>query len=1616
MKSTHPTFILGLSFLVYTVNALPATQKRQITTCEDASKAIDTFEGSCPAFKLINDSPFDLIGGIFPTNLDYLNIASFCADSNKCFEAWRSSFADVPTEINPYLWAIDICKKDVDAKIWTQSGIIGLFRGRDMFTNLACETDEAGPCYLSIQKLLRNIPSLVDPNYKITVPESRDMCRPCVMDALSTITENFYDLILLRTPDQGRENFLQAVRRIQTMCDIPKLLILSKRQADGPPPNSSGFGDLPSDLGEEETDFPSDEAEDATATIEYAETISATPLPESNTSNSESTTSDFETSETSLSAKETSSIEEISGSAVESTESTSNSETSSASSGSASATIEGSVTAETIPTETILPETAINAGESSTEAASSTSITLSSESTSTETPTESGESLPETTEASTSASVSEEGSSASETISASTTESAADIRSAPATTEPTETVSEFSGSSESANSGVSVAAEVTNESATLTSEISATNTPIESISETVTAEESSSVKTPSESESSTEASTESVTTSPQKGDWEYCTTSQECDNGCCSKEFSDDGKLKCTPGGMKCVESTAASTLTDLGTEIATSTVLENPASESTESAGVETIVSGGSDEIASPTGSTRILQSASIEESAETSSTEPDTETTDLGAAIATSNASGTPTSESAESAGVETTVSGGSDEISSPTGSTPVVQSTSIEESGQKSYTEPESETETSSSTDAPVQSPPGGDSSPIYDNSGAIITQVETTSISTDVATESPTQTESSILVESPESTSSSEATSAITDEATSESVSGSEASTTTENEVVSPAVEWSSSSEAAMPSDASDESSNTQEIITITLTITELNTSVESTLEPSAQDNTTAETVSASPTLAAKLGDWEFCTSNDQCDNGCCSKQYSGDGMLKCTPGGSECSSAEATTATQGDSLVETTTLAASQDTSPVEQTSTETMSPSISEAGTQSDVATITVNIPEVTTTFTDELNPSQEPAKITTEATAISPEEASPSGTIVTSEISYIETTTTTIDLVSTDSTPSSQESTTSTEIVTAEQSSSQFEQTTTTTESALRTEASQGTTDVASPTLESNSPATSQESVVSSTPAETTSSTTDFSSETTTSTTSAESSPSSISGAEATSSAPELLSPTSETAIVITLTTEAYTSSAEQTTTSDSTTTTGKPPTTLETSDSSAATSTTTVFLTTTVSSPSTSAQVSPSPLKRKLKTWAPCTSSDQCRNRCCSKEYSGGVYKCTPKGSQCLTSPLGSKLNRRATNSTTTQAETTVTATASMNMDNTYCDIATLSLKSFEDNCPAIDQLKKTYLFEGFPVNMTQKQIQDTCDATKLCMADLRFDPYAQVAASCNNELARVRGAVIEFLCIEDSVGSAYYVVEKVIENLLPNAGYNVTIPSSDLLCRDTVLSVFKKLTTDFTTILSSSGGIRPVIIFSKLLSAISDCYTPSNATASPSATVTEAPISQSMPTNVDVYDNSGVNATESTNGTKKYIRRDDPMTSSPSPSFVNIIIDIWNSLKNGTDLPSITLVSPDIIPTNGTKKYIRRQDSNGTSTSSGPSPSPSSFLDIIVDIWNSLTNGTSDLPTIPLISPDIIPTPLSMSYPPTFESPLSVFLPSTFFNPPTVTEVVVTETPIA
>lgn len=40
------------------------------------------------------------------------------------------------------------------------------------------------------------------------------------------------------------------------------------------------------------------------------------------------------------------------------------------------------------------------------------------------------------------------------------------------------------------------------------------------------------------------------------GDWAFCSTNSQCQNNCCSKEYStSDGKYKCTPGGSKCTGS-----------------------------------------------------------------------------------------------------------------------------------------------------------------------------------------------------------------------------------------------------------------------------------------------------------------------------------------------------------------------------------------------------------------------------------------------------------------------------------------------------------------------------------------------------------------------------------------------------------------------------------------------------------------------------------------------------------------------------------------------------------------------------------------------------------------------------------------------------------------------------------------------------------------------------------------------------------------------------------------------------------------------------------------------------------------------------------------------------
>jgi len=41
------------------------------------------------------------------------------------------------------------------------------------------------------------------------------------------------------------------------------------------------------------------------------------------------------------------------------------------------------------------------------------------------------------------------------------------------------------------------------------------------------------------------------------------------------------------------------------------------------------------------------------------------------------------------------------------------------------------------------------------------------------------------------------------------------------------------------------------------------------------------------------IGAKIGEWDFCSKSCQCSNNCCSKQYSSDGKLKCTPNASQC---------------------------------------------------------------------------------------------------------------------------------------------------------------------------------------------------------------------------------------------------------------------------------------------------------------------------------------------------------------------------------------------------------------------------------------------------------------------------------------------------------------------------------------------------------------------------------------------------------------------------------------------------------------------------------------------------------------------------------------------------
>ncbi|TPX38114.1 hypothetical protein SmJEL517_g00359 [Synchytrium microbalum] len=61
---------------------------------------------------------------------------------------------------------------------------------------------------------------------------------------------------------------------------------------------------------------------------------------------------------------------------------------------------------------------------------------------------------------------------------------------------------------------------------------------------------------PSSGPSAVSLKSPSSTPTPQNGglgDWVFCSKSSQCANNCCSKEYSNDGKYKCTPGGSKCL-------------------------------------------------------------------------------------------------------------------------------------------------------------------------------------------------------------------------------------------------------------------------------------------------------------------------------------------------------------------------------------------------------------------------------------------------------------------------------------------------------------------------------------------------------------------------------------------------------------------------------------------------------------------------------------------------------------------------------------------------------------------------------------------------------------------------------------------------------------------------------------------------------------------------------------------------------------------------------------------------------------------------------------------------------------------------------------------------------
>ncbi|KAJ3123541.1 hypothetical protein HK098_001844 [Nowakowskiella sp. JEL0407] len=80
-------------------------------------------------------------------------------------------------------------------------------------------------------------------------------------------------------------------------------------------------------------------------------------------------------------------------------------------------------------------------------------------------------------------------------------------------------------------------------------------------------------------------------TTGKLGDWDFCSASSQCSKGCCSKEYSNDGKLKCTPGGTQCVVgSVISSTLPTTTTPKSTTTTTKTTTSSISSSPAISPV------------------------------------------------------------------------------------------------------------------------------------------------------------------------------------------------------------------------------------------------------------------------------------------------------------------------------------------------------------------------------------------------------------------------------------------------------------------------------------------------------------------------------------------------------------------------------------------------------------------------------------------------------------------------------------------------------------------------------------------------------------------------------------------------------------------------------------------------------------------------------------------------------------------------------------------------------------------------------------------------------------------------------------------------------------------